>query len=211
MRLKKPAACSIGIDADSDVITNWSHEIPGLTLICDDAISYLRDCIDNIHPETLIYCDPPYLQETRSTNGKLYNHELTTNQHIVLLEILDTLPCMVAISGYWSLLYGQRLCHWRCISYNARTRGGKTAREYLWMNYDEPTRLHDYSYLGDNFRERERIKRKTARWKARLKGMPALERYAILSAIEETFPDPIAAPGDTCRQLSLLFHPTPDT
>jgi hypothetical protein len=53
------------------------------------------------------------------------------------------------------------------------------------MNYPEPFELHDYSYLGDNFRERERIKRKKARWTERLKSMPALERFAILSVLQE--------------------------
>ena len=53
------------------------------------------------------------------------------------------------------------------------------------MNYPEPFELHDYSYLGDNFRERERIKRKKDRWVLRLEQMPTLERFAILSIIEE--------------------------
>jgi DNA adenine methylase len=44
--------------------------------------------------------------------------------------------------------------------------------------------LHDYRYLGDDFRERERIKRKTKRWTAKLQSMPILERQALLSAID---------------------------
>ncbi len=63
--------------------------------------------------------------------------------------------------------------------------GGRPATEYLWMNYDAPDRLHDYRYLGDDFRERERIKRKKQRWVARLERMDGLERKAILWAIQE--------------------------
>ena len=33
--------------------------------------------------------------------------------------------------------------------------------EYLWCNYPAPMALHDYRYLGKDFRERERIKRMT--------------------------------------------------
>jgi hypothetical protein len=51
------------------------------------------------------------------------------------------------------------------------------------MNYPPPIELHDYRYLGDNFRERERITKRTKRWVARLKKMPVLERKALLSAI----------------------------
>jgi hypothetical protein len=53
------------------------------------------------------------------------------------------------------------------------------------MNYKAPVELHDYRYLGNNFRERERIKRIKTRWLARLDQMDDLERYAMLSTIAE--------------------------
>ena len=51
------------------------------------------------------------------------------------------------------------------------------------MNYDEPQALHDYRYLGENFREREKITRQKRRWIARLKRMDKLQRYALLSSM----------------------------
>jgi hypothetical protein len=51
------------------------------------------------------------------------------------------------------------------------------------MNYPPPVELHDYRYLGDNFRERERITKITKNWVARLKKKPVLERNALLSAM----------------------------
>ncbi len=53
------------------------------------------------------------------------------------------------------------------------------------MNYPEPTALHDYKYLGSNFRERERITRKKKRLIKKLKKMPKLERQSMLAAIQE--------------------------
>jgi len=53
------------------------------------------------------------------------------------------------------------------------------------MNFAEPLELHDYQYLGENFRERERIKRKTNRWRNRLETMDTLERHAIMNAISQ--------------------------
>jgi hypothetical protein len=53
------------------------------------------------------------------------------------------------------------------------------------MNYPEPQTLHDYRYLGENFRERERIKRKQIRWRRRLQDMDSSERYAMFSIIDQ--------------------------
>jgi hypothetical protein len=53
------------------------------------------------------------------------------------------------------------------------------------MNYPEPVELHDYRYLGENFREREKITRQKRRWRARLLRMSPTQRYALLSSIAE--------------------------
>lgn len=56
---------------------------------------------------------------------------------------------------------------------------------WVWMNFPEQVALHDYRYLGTNFRERERIKRKKSRWVNRLVRTNLLERQALLSAIAD--------------------------
>lgn len=94
---------------------------------------------------------------------------------------------MVMISGYWSPLYADRLTGWHSTSFQAMTRAGKTATEWLWCNFPPAVALHDYRYLGVTFRERERIKRKKQRWTDRLHRLPLLERQALLSAIEEAW------------------------
>jgi hypothetical protein len=105
----------------------------------------------------------------------------------VLFEIWRALrePCMVALSGYWSSLYASMLQDWRSISYMVGVQGGQAREEWLWMNYPEPAALHDYRYLGENFREREKITRQKRRWRARLLRMSSLQRYALLSSIAE--------------------------
>ena len=92
---------------------------------------------------------------------------------------------MVMVSGYASALYSERLEEWEATSFDAQTRAGTPAREWVWMNYPPPTELHDYSFLGDTFRERERIKRKKARWVRKLASMPLLERQALSAALAE--------------------------
>jgi hypothetical protein len=184
---KRPAAASIAIDLDAsaiDALSLWGKlASPGVTFINGDAISYLQN--RRCGPETFVYCDPPYLFDVRSSKRRIYTHEFgDVGQHEKLLAVLRSLPCMVAVSGYWSSLYESSLQGWRSISFNAKTRAG-VAREWLWMNYPEPVELHDYSYLGQNFREREKITRQKKRWRARLLRMDKLQRYALLSSIAE--------------------------
>jgi hypothetical protein len=184
---KRPARSSICIDSDAALVAAWSLRDdlpPGAIVSCGDAISFLATRL--WQGNEFIYCDPPYLFETRAKKSKIYLNEFgDVDQHRELLQLLLSLPCPVAISGYWSSLYADMLATWRTISYTTRTRGGRTVREWLWMNYPEPPELHDYRYLGDNFRQRERLKRIKTRWLARLERMNALERYALLSTIEE--------------------------
>lgn len=186
LRNKKPASAgNIGIDVDTAVTSSWQgDEVPGLQIIQANSLEWLAS--STFTADTLIYLDPPYLMHTRSCQRRIYRCELERpEQHQQLLKIIKGLSCMVIISGYYSELYYQELVGWRTIQFSAQTRGGRTAKEWLWMNFPEPVELHDYQYLGENFRERERIKRKRLRWEARLQRMPAIERYAMLSAIQD--------------------------
>lgn len=133
-------------------------------------------------PAEFVYMDPPYLRSTRRTAKRLYRFELSEAQHVDLLSMANRLPCYVAISGYWSPLYAEALQQWRSIKFTAATRG-RSAVEQLWLNYPEPTELHDYRYLGGEKRERERITRKARTWAAGLARLPQHEQNAILSAI----------------------------
>jgi DNA adenine methylase len=212
MRLKRPALASIGIDSDAAVIQSWQGlEMPGLTIIQGDALDWLAAAYaTNVDDDVLIYLDPPYLMETRSCKRQIYRCEFASQeQHECLLDLISHLTCMVVISGYWSELYADRLQGWRSVSFQAQTRGGSTATEWVWMNFPAPLELHDYRYLGQDFRERERIKRKHNRWKARLLKMPDLERHAILSAIDELRSD-LAFIGDDCRRPSLEMAVSPE-
>jgi DNA adenine methylase len=219
MRQKRPALLNIGIDCDPAAIEAGSciaeNGEGGFRLEAGDALAFLT-----AYPFTgdeLVYCDPPYLFNTRSSDRAIYAYELGDDRHPPLLDILTGLPCMVMVSGYWSQLYADRLTGWNSIQFQAMTRGGRPATEWLWFNFPPPVALHDYGFLGSDFRQRERIKRKKQRWTERLHRLPLLERQALLAAIEEAWPvdpivkndedlisvDPIAgnddAAGDTAR------------
>ena len=99
MRYKKRAKRNIGIEIDPEIMEIWNsrNEI-NFELIHGNAISFLKS-----YPFTgkeLVYCDPPYLRETRKKYYPLYKHEYSLSQHIELLEVVKSLPCIVMISGY---------------------------------------------------------------------------------------------------------------
>lgn len=104
-----------------------------------------RDAVEVIRqqdgPSTLFYCDPPYLQDTR-TSKEVYSHEMTREQHERLLATLIGIDGKFMLSGYRSGLYDM------IASQNGWTRhdfelpnnsaGGAQKRrmvECLWCNF----------------------------------------------------------------------------
>ena len=205
---KKPAEASIVIDADPAVAAHWSTiaaraELAGLIVMRGDCRSIIADLGAALDRSTLIYCDPPYVRSTRRSGARIFRHEFTDQDHRELLLLLRRVPAQVMLSGYRCALYDELLADWRRIDYRATTRRGQVI-ESLWCNFAAPAALHDYSHLGADFRERERIKRKKSRWRRRLAAMPELERRAIMDVLLELatpaaasapVPDPLAAAG----------------
>ena len=107
--------------------------------------------------------------------------------HAEFLSVLQDVPAFVMISGYPSALYDDALSRWNTHSFAASTRRGM-ATEKVWMNFDPHAVLkHEYTYAGQNFRERERIKRKATRWVSNLARLPGGERNFILQEISKSF------------------------
>lgn len=175
---KRLAAQNLLIDKSPAAIARLG-EPAGARAICGDAISILPTLA--LPADALVYCDPPYLIETRQ-GRRYYDEEMTDDDHRRLLAVLLALPCRVMLSGYASKLYGAALRDWRCLSYRCRTRQ-RTVTECLWMNFPEPAELHDWRYAGRNFRERLALRRLATRWLARLQAMPPRKRGYVLNAL----------------------------
>lgn len=151
-----------------------------------DATLWLTARLPQFQGNEFVYVDPPYLADTRSAGRAYYAYEmLDTPAHERLLRQLVKLPCPVMVSHYHHPLYMDFLGAWHWRTFRAYDRAGNEKTEYVWMNYPEPKALHDYRFLGEDYRERERVKRKKARWVRMWREMPRLERLAILSAIQE--------------------------
>ena len=97
MKRKAPAQKNIGIDLNKKCIDEFDYA--AASLICGDAFDYLRTHDFESSGRTVVYADPPYVPDTRTSSAK-YDYELTNEDHIELLEILCSLPCYVLLSGY---------------------------------------------------------------------------------------------------------------
>lgn len=184
--------------------------VPRLHLRHVDALKFLREFVfQGERDHYLVYMDPPYLMEMRSsTKSRCYTKDFSTwFEHEELLALAVSLNANVMISGYDHPLYNARLDGWRKKEFTGQTRGGPRT-ECLWMNYAEPRELHDYRYLGRDYREREDIRRQQKRWTAKLAGMTPHKRYALLAAIENYLdgcrdhtPPPSADNGDNAGAI----------
>jgi site-specific DNA-adenine methylase len=200
MRWKKPApVLNFGMDLDQEVIDCWNNARvpPNFKISAGDALIMLKSLAEGNADlynylglpgtDVFIYLDPPYLMESRKDRHKQYRYEMTRQQHIELLELITKVPLtMVAISCYKNSLYQEYLSSWNCITFESQTRHGK-AVEYIYMNYDTPRELHEYNFLGSNFRDRERIKKTVQRHVNRMRRMSETERNAILHAYKNEF------------------------
>ncbi|QNM98679.1 DNA adenine methylase [Chitinimonas koreensis] len=185
--LRKPrAARSIGVDLDGHAIHAFRAELDdshSIELHECDAVGFLQRFDYDDAGRVLIYADPPYLHSTR-TSLKRYRCEYTSADHECLLfELRERAAAgaAVMVSGYPSALYDSLLPDWRTLEFQVMTRGGPRT-EKLWMSFD-PAAAHWATYAGRDFTDRQRIKRKAARWAADYAKLPAAERVAVLAAL----------------------------
>ncbi len=179
---KRPSEHHVLGDIDADQVARLAamEHPPNTEVKVADALELLQFRSGPWTSADLVYCDPPYLMHTRTTQKGYYAHEFATEeQHERLLAYLLTMNCMVMISGYASDLYADMLSGWRVYDYSTSTRGGART-ERLWMNYPHPWVLHDYSVLGAGYRERENLRKRQRRWAAQFDGMSEHERHAML-------------------------------
>ena len=130
----------------SGVVSRW---LGGLQLLPEIGERLIRVQIENRpavdvirlydSPNTLFYCDPPYVHDTRG-DSKAYEYEMTDEQHRELAAVLNAAKGMIAFSNYdcdlINKLYPER--RWRKIVGPAKTNHSTkdTRTEVLWVNYD---------------------------------------------------------------------------
>lgn len=181
--IAKPLAPStIVADIDAVPLSRLAaHPLPGVDYRVSDAVELLDSL--SLDADALVYLDPPYVHATRSKT-RIYRHEMTDDDHRRLLRWAIEASASVMVTGYRCELYDTALASWWRADYRAMTRGGVRV-ESVWTNFEPGRRVAYPQYVGDGYRERERIKRKRSRWVSRLLAMPAAERAVIRAALDE--------------------------
>jgi DNA adenine methylase len=132
----------------SEQVSAWLSVIDGLPDVHQrlrNVVILNQDACDVIRkqdgPNTLFYCDPPYVHETRSTTGE-YAFEMTEDQHRRLLDVLAAIEGKFMLSGYPSALYTQweEQHGWKRHEFliDNKAASGKTKQtktECLWCNF----------------------------------------------------------------------------
>jgi DNA adenine methylase len=127
----------------SGVVSRW---LGGFEILEEIAERFLRVQIENRpatdliklydSPETLFYCDPPYLHETRG-DSKAYGYEMDNVMHRELALVLGDCKGKVAVSGYRCDSMDKWYKDWR--RYDASEKKCHSTKdmrqECLWMNY----------------------------------------------------------------------------
>jgi DNA adenine methylase len=137
----------------SGVVSRWLGAVKDLPAIAERLLRVQienRPAIDAIRlydsPQTLFYCDPPYVHETRG-DSNAYGYEMTNEQHAELAAVLNHVQGKVALSNYQCALIDKLYPapKWRKTfsgpKTNHATKG--TRVEVLWTNYDPTATNHD--------------------------------------------------------------------
>lgn len=132
-KMNEQASAWIGAIDGLDAV---AARLKQVVVLCSDANEVIRR---EDTEDTLFYCDPPYLHETRVTTSD-YRHEMTTAQHSGLLNTLKRCTGRVMLSGYPCELYDDELRDWRRIDFQIdnKASGSKVKpqmTECIWLNY----------------------------------------------------------------------------
>jgi len=127
----------------SGVVSRWLGGVEGLPELAERLLRVQienRPALDLIrlydNPDTLFYCDPPYLHQSRG-DSKAYGFEMDEDDHRELADTLKSCHGKVAISGYRSEVMDKLYRGWRRFDAPEKFCHSvkKPRQECLWMNY----------------------------------------------------------------------------
>ena len=125
-----------------EALPRITDRVKDVRFSCADAIQVIAD---HDNPGTLLYLDPPYIPSTR-TAPKVYAHEMTEDQHGVMLAALMRMQRATwFLSGYANYLYNltAQLQGWHSLSIEVANHSGQSAVkqrrvEVVWSNRPFP-------------------------------------------------------------------------
>lgn len=125
-----------GWESSKENIINIHNRIKNVELYNKSAIDIIKQYDST---ETFFYLDPPYLDSTR-VSKKVYKKEMTIEDHILLLDLINQVKGKIMLSGYSSQLYDQKLSSWNkrtksSVLHSSHSKKKTQKTECLWLNY----------------------------------------------------------------------------
>jgi DNA adenine methylase len=127
----------------SGVVSRWLGSIDSLPEIAERLLRVQienRPAIEIIklydNPDTLFYCDPPYIHATRG-DSKAYGFEMDEQEHLELAQVLKSTSGKAAVSGYRCPLMDELYKGWNRFDANPKKCHSikEIRQESVWMNY----------------------------------------------------------------------------
>lgn len=130
-----------GFNTDQKAAALWATFLSEFDNISDRLMGVIVECLPAISvmerydsKNCLHYVDPPYPVPSRSDKKCVYKHEMSDEDHDVMIGALRSLNGTVILSGYDYSLYNDRLGDWRRVELPTTNLRGHRATECLWIN-----------------------------------------------------------------------------
>lgn len=152
----------VRIDSFYDVLPEW-----------------LKSCKD-----PFLYFDVPYMLSTRFEQRKLYACDWSDKDHVKFLQYVTTLAGKIMISHPNTQLYEKYLGSWNRVEYEYMSHKG-LKWDAIWFNYPVPKVLHEYTFIGKDRTDRQRINRRINNLLRKISALPEVEKNKFLELAKQ--------------------------
>lgn len=204
----KPAAMNYLNDLDVRIIQAWNESgLPGNQYVFtnEPALIILKELAGRSPDGKFIYLDPPYRKSSRKSQADVYRHEMTDLDHTDLLSQIVAMPAhKIMISHYPDPMYDEALKGWYTHDFYSMIRNGLVL-ERIYYNYELRGKLHDYSFIGNDFREREALGRIKRNFIRKLNALSPQLRESIFQDLIAQYSD-VFRKGYHIDEKCDMFH-----
>lgn len=141
---------------------------------------------DNVFTaEDFIFADPPYIFSTRNSGSKYYKFEFDSRSHIEFLNYMISLNCKIMITHPECDLYNENLKGWSKEPFEYRGRNS-WIKDCVYTNYNQSDiELLNFDALGEDFTDRQRIKRQRKNIVNKFINLDPLIRKAVIRDLKK--------------------------
>ena len=118
----------IGVGTGANHAESWANHVDDIPAVAErfrrinvENLSYPQVIDRYDSPETLFYCDPPYIGSGRTSTGR-YTHEMDRASHLYFIGQIRTIKGQAVVSMYPDEMYEKELRGWRLIKIDRKSQ-----------------------------------------------------------------------------------------